>query len=80
MLAWSSIFNLVDKIIGTYTVSVILKRGDFEFLCTGVYGPQDDIGKLNFIHELKTIGVSYDLPWIIVGDFNLLRSANDTTG
>src|ERR1039457_7122972 len=48
-------------------------------MCTGVYGPQDDPSKREFLAELRAIRTRNDLPWIILGDFNLLRSAEDTT-
>lgn len=79
LLAWSSLFTAIDSIVLTYSVTVVVKRGDFTFMCTGVYGPQDDASKRIFLNELRSIRAMNDYAWILMGDFNLLRSELDTT-
>ena len=44
---------------------------------TGVYGPQDDDGKVQFLDELLQFGRSLSLPWLIGGDFNMIHRAQD---
>lgn len=45
----------------------------------GVYGPQSDRATIIFLNELKGLRLINELPWIVMGDFNLFRSTNDTT-
>jgi endonuclease/exonuclease/phosphatase family metal-dependent hydrolase len=49
-------------------------------MVTNVYGPTAYVEKMNFIEEIRQVGVMIDKPWIIVGDFNLIRSTNESTG
>lgn len=49
-------------------------------MVTGLYGPQEDRAKLQFLEELRGIKNINNLPWLLLGDFNLLRSTQDTTG
>jgi exonuclease III len=44
---------------------------------TGVYGPQPDDQKLQFLNELRTIRSACFGPWTIGGDFNLIYRAED---
>ena len=46
-------------------------------MLTNVYGPCDTKGKHNFISWLKQIQMPDDVEWIIMGDFNLIRSQED---
>lgn len=80
LLVWSSSFSLVSSFINSFCVSVILQKKGFHFLVTGVYGPQSDSDKLLFMDELKSISDTHDMPWMLVGDFNLFRGMQDTTG
>ena len=79
LLAWSTPYKLINSHVGTYTVSITLQRGEFYFMLTGVYGPQNDRDKINFLAELKDLRLMNELPWLLMGDFNLFRSATDTT-
>jgi exonuclease III len=44
---------------------------------TGVYGPQPDDQKLQFLNELRTFRSACFGPWIIGGDVNLIYRAED---
>jgi hypothetical protein len=44
---------------------------------TGVYGPQLDEHKIQFLNELRLIRSKCLGPWIIGGDFNLIYRAED---
>lgn len=43
-----------------------------EWFITGVYGPQLDAEKLEFLEEMVEIRDLHAGPWTMVGDFNLL--------
>lgn len=47
------------------------------FVVTNVYAPINQTLKKEFLLELKAIKQDDDMPWLIVGDFNLLRFANE---
>lgn len=61
------------------TVSVQVKMRDMveSWTCTGVYGPQSDQEKLNFIQELQNIKPINDDKWLLLGDFNIIMKAQD---
>jgi endonuclease/exonuclease/phosphatase family metal-dependent hydrolase len=44
---------------------------------TGVYGPQSDTQKIQFIQELCQIRQACNGPWSVGGDFNLIYQAED---
>lgn len=47
-------------------------------MLTGVYGPQRDNKKNIFLNELHSIRATNELPWVILGDFNIIRFINET--
>lgn len=47
---------------------------------TGAYGPQVDSDKIIFLQELTNICQRNNYPWIIAGDFNIIRDLAGTTG
>lgn len=53
LLAWSDAFTTLESIINNYTATIIIKRGDFKFMLTGVYGPQRDVDKMIFLNEIR---------------------------
>lgn len=48
-------------------------------MLTNVYGPQSDQEKLIFLDEIRQLKTINELPWIILGDFNITLSHDDTT-
>jgi hypothetical protein len=42
-------------------------------LITNVYGPSREEEKRDFITELRSLAVQISHPWILLGDFNLIR-------
>lgn len=79
LLAWSGSYKLLNSHIRNYSVSIILQRDDFKFMLTGAYGPQNDREKLDFLAELSELRSLNDLPWLAMGDFNMVRSIEDIT-
>lgn len=64
---------------GQYSVSVLVSSEDNEgpWCFTGVYGPQADVDKIEFLDELRSIQASITCPWLLAGDFNLLLEATN---
>lgn len=79
LLVWSSRFTQMDSFALTYSLTVMLTFREINFMCTVVYGPQEEYEKIHFLRELKAIRNWNDLPWLLIGDFNLLRDIEDTT-
>lgn len=57
-----------------------MRRGDLNFAITSVYGPIGDLEKISFLNEIKTASQSIMVPWIILGDFNMIRNMEESTG
>jgi hypothetical protein len=49
------------------------------FMITSVYGPVDNARKNDFLTKIRTIYCLNDLPWLLLGDFNIIRELSDTT-
>ncbi len=79
LLAWKgNICKVVQSRIDTFSVSAQFQReGGTAWWLTGVYGPQSDDLKIQFLQELHTVRAACDGPWMIGGDFNLIYQAED---
>lgn len=64
---------------GVYSISVMLsfEQQPDAWCLTGVYGPQADADKVEFLDELRSIRNSVSGPWMVAGDFNLILDASD---
>lgn len=62
-----------------YAISVdfVSKHNNAECTVTNVYGPCTTEGKRDFLAWLKQVQMPNDIDWLLVGDFNLIRSPND---
>jgi len=80
LLAWNkdliSVSNAVNR---AFTISAMIQllSSNSPFLLTTCYGPSDDNRKEEFLDELRSIKPTRQLPWVIVGDFNLIYQASD---
>lgn len=59
-----------------FAVSVAFKSklNNVEWVLTNGYGHSTPEGKRNFAHWLKNIQMPDNIDWLLVGDFNLMRS------
>lgn len=82
IIAWKRSLELVASWSTVHTLSVVLRQAStgFKFLVTNVYGPSIDEEKSRFIDELGTLASLIHHPWILAGDFNLVRWLIDRTG
>jgi exonuclease III len=75
LLGWQTTFieGLHPRING-FSLSMIVKHRwlTHAFLLTSVYGPSEDVAKLSFLNELQTLKPLGTMPWIVIGDFNLI--------
>ena len=49
-------------------------HNNVEWLLTNIYGPCTDEGKHSFMDWMKNIGMPEEVDWLLIGDFNLMRS------
>jgi len=72
-------FSLQGLLSTPHTVSANISfRADGTcWTISGVYGPQSDQEKINFLSELSTIKGAANPAWLLLGDFNLICSALD---
>lgn len=69
--------NLVFQNGYAQTVEMTCKLSRENWLLTNIYGPCTPEGKVDFLHWLKHVEIPDEAKWLIVGDFNLLRSPED---
>lgn len=81
LIAWTNVFSFINTYTHNYSCTVTLSSNSThqEFMLTNVYGPTDNSSKLAFLQELRDIRNTNELPWLVVGDLNLLRNTRETT-
>jgi len=81
LLAWVRDDWVVSDISkGRFAISArFQKRGatSTPWWLTGVYGPQEDAQKVEFLAELRQFRDTSPGPWLICGDFNMIYRAQD---
>lgn len=79
LIAWDeTIVRLSNPHCTMNTLSALVKLlSGGEWWLTGVYGPQADNAKIEFMQELVDIRDLHVGPWAIVGDYNLLVNPQD---
>ncbi|XP_073360065.1 uncharacterized protein [Aegilops tauschii subsp. strangulata] len=80
LLAWlRSHVSLSNPYIGEHHITALVSPvgGAGHWWLTGVYGPQDDEAKLDFLADLHDVRESRIGPWLLGGDFNMITSAAD---
>ena len=80
LLAWNKdMISMTNAVNRVFTISAMIKvaSSDTQFLMTTCYGSADDGRKEDFLAELNAIKPAAGVPWIILGDFNLIYQASD---
>ncbi|XP_073367719.1 uncharacterized protein [Aegilops tauschii subsp. strangulata] len=79
LIAWDeTVVMLSNPHRTTNTLSALVKpKSGGHWWMTGVYGPQADDAKIEFMQELVDVRDLHAGPWAIVGDFNLLVNPRD---
>jgi exonuclease III len=75
----SRLFSLQSTQRTAYTLIICLHTylSPNEICVTNVYAPTEHALKQSFLDELKSIEPATSTPWIILGDFNLMRYSTD---
>lgn len=61
----------------TLTCTISSRSENISWDLTGVYGPQADTDKIDFLADLEGLQNLTLNSWLILGDFNLIRRANE---
>lgn len=79
LLAWKrNTCKALSTRVDAFSISVQFEQeGGSPWWLTGVYGPQLDAQKIQFLQELRLIRQNCVGPWAIGGDFNLIYQAED---
>ncbi|XP_012843184.1 PREDICTED: uncharacterized protein LOC105963337 [Erythranthe guttata] len=82
ILAWSNSINLhITSHNQTFINALVFNNVDsqtWQFI--GIYCPCYPTGKSSFWTSLKTISNTFDRPWLLMGDFNVVTSQNERKG
>nr|XP_020165808.1 uncharacterized protein LOC109751329 [Aegilops tauschii subsp. strangulata] len=77
LLAWcSSVISVSNPSYGSHHISAAL-AGDRHWWLTGVYGPQSDPEKMQFLADLQEERANCAGPWVLGSDFNMIASPAD---
>jgi exonuclease III len=79
LLAWKgSVCQHLNTRIDRFSISAqFAHEGGVPWWFMGVYGPQTDELKLQFLQELRHVRQDCIGPWVLGGDFNLIYQAED---
>uniref|UniRef100_A0A2N9HG92 Endonuclease/exonuclease/phosphatase domain-containing protein n=1 Tax=Fagus sylvatica TaxID=28930 RepID=A0A2N9HG92_FAGSY len=83
LLLWDKrVVDRIDSKVGMFSVSCHWKSlGDgFEWVGTGVYGPNRDDSRSELWAELVEVRNQWSQPWCIFGDFNVVRFPSERRG
>ncbi|CAO2147693.1 unnamed protein product [Urochloa humidicola] len=78
--AWNSnSFSLTSSLPKTFTLttSFAATASNYSFSLTNVYAPSDHRDTPSFLEELHDVAATVSGPWILAGDFNLIREAHE---
>ena len=72
----------VKEVVGNYSLSCKFRSvfDQFEWIFTGVYGPNLDNERGFLWEELAGLISWWDAPWCIGGDFNVVRFPSEKSG
>jgi exonuclease III len=80
LLEWNSDHVEVSQVqLKEYslTVRIRLRMQDGSFQLTVLYGPSDDAEKSSFLEEFAAHRPPTSIPWLVLGEFNLIYEAKD---
>jgi exonuclease III len=80
--AWNTGFWCItdsDTKTHSLTTSFNSTLSDFTIHITNAYGPSDHRHTNAFLQELLDLSTHINGPWVIIGDFNLIRSREEKT-
>lgn len=82
LISWKRCYTLKNAWVTRHSCTALLQQSQTGRLVavTNVYGPSTDAQKPAFIRELRALAPLINLPWTLVGDFNVVRWLIDRSG
>lgn len=82
LISWKRNYELLSSWSTHHTCSTLLRQSNTGglLLFTNVYGPVNDVLKPAFLNELKEMSKLAQYPWVLGGDFNMVRWLVDRSG
>ncbi|XP_026419559.1 uncharacterized protein LOC113315502 [Papaver somniferum] len=83
IIIWKpSLVEVLSSLEGEFTLSIECRfiADGFHFFLTGVYGPNKVAIRKYFWRELHYIRGLWEIPWVIEGDFNVIRRCEEKNG
>jgi exonuclease III len=80
LTAWDAgLYSLVSAHRCRFSLTLMLQSflSDLVFAVTNVYAPANHALSPDFLDEFESLGPLFPIPWLIIGDFNLLRDPSD---
>lgn len=80
LVAWKGALFKGNKIFSNdfcISLEFTSAHNNAQWILTAVYGPCTPEGKVIFVEWLKNIQMPQHIDWMILGDFNLIRKAED---
>lgn len=76
------VVSKIDETKGVFSISCFFKNvvDGFEWVLSGVYGPNEDSLRGSLWAELEEVKIKWVDPWCITGDFNVVRAPNEKKG
>ena len=76
------VFERVDSVVGSFSISVMLKGVlyGFEWICSGVYGPTDGSHRNAMWAKLDLVRSWWAGAWCLLGDFNVICYPSERFG
>ena len=76
LLLWAEwVVEKIDMLAGQFSVSVLFRAvlDGFEWVCTGIYGPNANLHRAALWEELSRVHIRWTKAWFLFGDFNIIR-------
>lgn len=83
LIVWNAAYwQKLDEFVGRFSVSVLLQdiRCNGEWVATSVYGSSNAHDKVDLWVELSQVAGRWYRPWLLGGDFNVIRFPNEKKG
>ncbi len=83
ILLWDNrVVERLDSVVKNFSVSCLWKgvSDSFVWVGTGLYGPSIDLLRCELWEELKAVQQTWNSPWCVFGDFNVVRFPSERLG
>jgi hypothetical protein len=83
LMIWDTrVLEKINSMVKTFSVSCHWKgvADGLEWVGSGLYGPTNDLLRRELWEELKSVYSRWNIPWVVFGDFNVIRFPSERLG